>query len=63
MTHQWKKEKKKKYEPNCKCQDNWASWFPWAKMLQGGDGEIEHFHCLICALQCTEGNFVGSQNK
>jgi hypothetical protein len=32
-------------------------------MLQGGDGEIEHFHCLICALQYMGGNFVGSQNK
>lgn len=58
-----KKKKKKNYEPNCKCQDNWESWFPWTKMSQGGDGEIENFHCLICALQCMEGNFVGNQNK
>jgi hypothetical protein len=48
------KEKKENlnYEPNWKCQDSWASQFPWFKILWSADGEIEHVHCLISVLIC-----------
>jgi len=35
-----------------------VSQIPWAKMLQGGDGEIEHAHCLICSVMYRKENLL-----
>jgi hypothetical protein len=35
-----------------------VSQFPWAKMLQGCDGEIEHVRCLIYSVMYRMENLL-----
>ncbi len=31
-----------------KCQDSWATSFPWPEMLQKKDREIHNVKCVMC---------------
>lgn len=54
----WHTNKEKKLWTQLQMSIQLGIMMPWTKMLQGGDGEIERSHYLICALQCIEGEQI-----
>ncbi len=43
------KTHKKLWQITWKCQNVWATQFPWAKMLKNETGKVHHVKCLICS--------------